>query len=197
MSAKKTEVSTDVVANPFDPNMYRVSQDYVATGAVKKSLAVVRVNKPDKTWFVRVNPDPAYHLDAYVFELKEDNETYLILPKVVPELGEMATPKALYTAKNRQGVMFLWPVKLPDHEGKIDDWNKSAMEGVSLARTEWVSLRSNRSAGYYDVLTAAVPLSEPDWSDLPPFHKILEVAFKGRVIDTPDHPVLQRLRGEV
>jgi hypothetical protein len=94
-------------------------------------------------------------------------------------------------------MTFLWPVKLPDHEGKIDDWNKSASEGAALARDSWVSIRSNRAAGYYDVLEAAVTLSEPDWSDLPPFKRLLEIAFKGKVIDSPDHPVLQRLRGEI
>ena len=198
MSNEVTKVSKPVTSDdPFDPANFRVSQDYMASSGVKKATTIVRVMKPDKTWFIRVNPDPAYQMTAYLFELKDESETYLIRPDMLPEMGDMAVPKAIYTAKTRQGMTFLWPVKLPDSEGKIDDWNQSAMVGASLARESWVSIRSNRSAGYYDVLEAAVPLSEPDWSDLPPFRKLLEIAFKGKVIDSADHPVIKRLRGEI
>jgi hypothetical protein len=198
MSNADTTVSKPVGSDdPFDPANFKVSQDYMATAGVKKATTVVRVTKPDKTWFVRVNPDPTYQMTAYLFELRDESETYLIRPDMLPEMGDMAIPKAIYTAKTRQGLVFLWPVKLPDADGKIDDWNKSAMEGASIARDSWVSIRSNRSAGFYDVLEAAVTLSEPDWSDLPPFRKLLEVAFTGKVIDSADHPVLKRLRGEV
>jgi hypothetical protein len=37
-------------------------------------------------------------------------------------------------------------------------------------------------------------LAEPKWPDAT-FGKILEIAFAGRLIDKPDHPLIHRLRG--
>jgi hypothetical protein len=49
--------------------------------------------------------------------------------------------------------------------------------------------------GAYDVFEATAEWPEPDWPNVP-FNELLRVAFKGKVIDTLDHPVLKRLRGE-
>jgi hypothetical protein len=50
--------------------------------------------------------------------------------------------------------------------------------------------------GAYDVYQATGQLGEPQWPAVP-FKELLRVAFKGRFIDSLDHPVLRRLRGEV
>jgi hypothetical protein len=39
-------------------------------------------------------------------------------------------------------------------------------------------------------------MPEPVWPDVP-FSGLVHIAFKGRVIDTLDHPVVRRLRGEL
>jgi hypothetical protein len=52
------------------------------------------------------------------------------------------------------------------------------------------------SAGCYDVYTASESLSEPEWPTTP-FATLLKVAFKDKFIDSLDHPVLRKLRGEV
>ena len=38
--------------------------------------------------------------------------------------------------------------------------------------------------------------AEPVWLEAT-LQQLLEIAFKGRLIDTMDHPVLRRLRGEI
>jgi hypothetical protein len=52
------------------------------------------------------------------------------------------------------------------------------------------------SLGAYDVRVATAPLPDPEWPVLG-FDAILELAFRGRVIDSLDHSVLRRLRGEL
>jgi hypothetical protein len=64
--------------DPFDPASLRISGEMSATLGVKKALLTVPTRKPDKSWFVRVHPDDAYHLSTAVIELKEDRETYLV-----------------------------------------------------------------------------------------------------------------------
>jgi hypothetical protein len=49
--------------------------------------------------------------------------------------------------------------------------------------------------GAYETLMAtATAIPDPEWPDVG-FRQLLQLAFRGRVIQTPDHPVLQRLQG--
>ena len=130
--------------------------------------------------------------------MKEDRETYLVTPALWPELATESTfsPRALFTAANRQGVLFLWPCRLPGPDGKIDDWSRTALAAADMARTGWVRVASNMALGAYDVFEAKGDLPEPEWPDVP-FKELLRVAFKDRLIETLDHPVLRKLRGEV
>jgi hypothetical protein len=192
-----TALSTKPASSvPFaDLSALRLSQDLGATVGVKKALVTVPVRKPAKEWWVRTNPD--LRIETAMLELKEDRETYLVARALWPELATESTfgPRALYAAMNRQGVLFVWPVRLPGPDGKIDDWNRSALEAAAMAETQWVRVASNMSLGAYDIFTAPADWPEPDWPELP-FNEILRVAFKGRVIDSLDHPTLKRLRGE-
>lgn len=184
--------------NPFDPASLRLSQDFAAGLGVKKALLTVPVRKPDKAWFVRVHPDGAYRLQTCVVELKEERETYLVDRALWPELSTEAnfSPRLLCTAVNRQGVLFLWPIRLPGADGKIDSWSQSALEAANLAQANWVRVTANMSLGAYDVYQAAGALAEPAWPELP-FAELLKTGFKDRLIDSPNHPVLRKLRGEV
>ena len=108
----------------------------------------------------------------------------------------MVSAQALFTAINRQGNVFLWSVRLPGPDGKIDSWSKSAMEAANMAMNGWVRMASNIPLGAYDVWETTAPLPEPKWPDVP-FKELLRIAFKDHYIDTLDHPVLKRLRGEL
>jgi hypothetical protein len=178
-----------------DLSALRISQDFQATCGVKKALLTVPVRKPAKEWFIRTNAQ--LRIETCVLELKEDRETYLVAPALWSELASESTfgPRALFVAMNRQNVLFVWPIRLPGSDGKIDDWNRSALEAASMADTRWVRVASNLNLGAYDVFEATADWPEPDWPDLP-FNEILRVAFKGRVIEDLSHPVLKRLRGE-
>ncbi len=189
---------TPPAPDPFDPASLRLTGDFTAAFGVRKALITVPVRKPDKTWFVRTHPNDAYRLQTAVIELKEDRETYLVAPALWPDLAAESTfsPRALFTAMNRQGVLFLWPSRMPGPDGKLDEWSRSALEGADRARGGWVRVASNVPLGAYDVFEATGNLPDPDWPTTP-FSDLLRVAFKGRFIDSLDHPVLRKLRGEV
>ena len=186
------------VPNPFDPASLRLSQDPTADLGVNKVLITVPVRKPDKAWFFRIHPDEDYRLQTYVIELKEERETYLVAKPLWSQLAGESTfsPRVLHTAMNRQGVLFLYPIRLPGPDGKIDDWNRSALEAAQRAQTNWVRVSANMALGAYDVFEATATLPEPQWPEQP-FQKLLEVGFKDRQIDSLDHPVIRKLRGEI
>jgi hypothetical protein len=192
----------EVGPDPFDPASLRLSPDLSASLGVRKALLSVPVRKPDKSWFVRVHPNAhpvtGYRLQTAVIELKEDRETYLVDRALWPDLGGEATfsPRALFTAINRQGVLFLWPIRLPGPDGKIDEWSRTALEAADLATKGWVRVMANMGLGGYEVWQANGQLPELAWPDVP-FRDLLRIAFKDRFINDLNHPVLRRLRGEV
>jgi hypothetical protein len=131
-------------------------------------------------------------------ERKEDREIYLIARGLRAELASEPTfsVRLLVTTINRQGVLFLWPVRLPGPDGRIDDWSRSALDAAEEAKTRWVRITANMSLGAYDVAVASAHVTEPDWPNIS-FQEIIKIAFRDKMISDWDHPVLQRLRGEV
>jgi hypothetical protein len=184
-------------SNPFDPNSLRLNQNFTEMVGVKKLCTTVPVRKPNKQDFVRVRRDPSHRLSpAAVVELKEDREVFLITPAMALELpGEFSTV-TLFTAINRQGVLQLWPVKLPGPDGRQMEWHRSAAEAAELAMDKWIRVTANMSLGAYDVFEATANLPDPNWPELP-FEEILKIAFRDHIIDSVDHPVVQRLRGSM
>jgi hypothetical protein len=195
LEKKLSEIPTNL--DPFDPAALRLSQDFAAGLGVKKALLTIPVCKPDKSWWVRVHPAEDYRFQTAVIELKEEKELYLIAPSLRQELATEATfaLRYLFTAINRQGVCFVWPARLPRPDGKFDNWGLSALEAAQMAQKTWVRVTSNQSLGAYEVFEAPAQLPEPNWPDVP-FRELLRVAFKDKFIDSLDHPVLRKLRGE-
>jgi len=186
------------IPNPFDLNRLRLSQDFALGLGVKKALLTVPVRKPSKEWWFQTHPDETYRIQTCVVDLKEDREIYLVDQSLWPELagGESTFgPKALFTAMTRQGVLFLWPIRLPGPDGKLDDWNRSALEAADRSSGRWVRVVANMNLGAYDVYETAANWPAPEWPT-EPLSDLLRVAFKDRLIDRLDHPVLKRLRGE-
>lgn len=184
--------------DPFDPAALRLSQDFGANLGIKKALLTVPVRKPGNEWWVRVHPAAEYQLQTAVLDLKEDNEVYLVDRSLWPELASEPTfsPRALFTAMTRQGVLFLWPVRLPRADGRIDAWSESALEAATMAQSIWCRVAANMQLGAYEVNQASCPDPAPSWPAMP-FKELLRVAFKGRFVDTLNHPALRKLRGEV
>jgi hypothetical protein len=190
-------VGTYQKCDPFDVSRLRLSQDFLTAAGVKKVLNTIPVRKPSKEWFIRTHPEPEYRLHTYVIELKEDSEVYLVGNALWAELVSESCfgPRALITTINRQNIVTLWPIRLPGTDGKIDDWNRSALEISTLATEKWVRVQANKSLGAYDVYEAAGSWGDPHWN-LPAFQEVLRIAFKDRFINDMNHPVLKRLRGE-
>ena len=57
-------------------------------------------------------------------------------------------------------------------------------------------MTANMSLGAYEIFEATGDLPEPTWPELS-VAEILKIAFRDRIVDNGDHPVVQRLRGAV
>ena len=180
--------------DPFDPAAHRMRQDFDRIGAATPVLAEVSVTRPDKTSFVRVHPDPAYRMDAYILEIKK--ESYLVTPGLAEMLANepAMARKLLVLAVDQDGTVVLWPIRLPE-DGRVDSWNAAALEAAKRAMTEWIRLKPNQKIGRYDVTSAIDQSPVPKFPEIS-LREINKIAFANKLIDSWDHPVLKRLRGE-
>jgi hypothetical protein len=173
--------------DPFDPATYRKR---VATAAVRVVQTSVAVKKPSKQTFVRASVDPQFHIDATLYTQEGGSRSsFLVVPGFEGYLDGLAVPVTLVWMIDNQGEHFLCPTR-PESDNA---WSFSLCELVAAAKVGWVRLKS--AEGHYNY---AVPteeeLPEPVWPpDMTP-RDLLRLAFKGKVIDQPDHSAIQKLR---
>lgn len=189
-----TSKSGNGAANPNDYSRFVLPQDFTEAIPVKKALTTVRVRKPHRHEWVQVHSGGEWTATVGLFSDKNDGEQYLVEPNMLSELRDEIRRAALYATISRQGAVFLWPVVLPGADGKWNDWHRSAAEAVKLARSKWVRVVSNRAAGGYDVELPQAELPDPEWPEAD-FGQLIGLAFRDRIIDSEQHPVLLNLRG--
>lgn len=197
MSAGNGEARADggaVDRDELDLTRLRLPQNFAAQTGVKKLLTTVPVRKPDRSVFVRVRPDPSFRFQANVLEQEGGRESYIVTPDVADVLGSLVAAKELYTAIDRQGTVFLWPVKLPPPDRAEIEWTRSAREAAAKAMGSWIRVQANMSLGAYEIFEASGQLPDPAWPDVS-FTQLMNLAFRGKVIDAIDHPVVRKLQG--
>jgi hypothetical protein len=194
MSKTPTLVENATSDDPFDLAKLRVSQEFLETTNVKKLLTTVPIRKPGPQDFFRIHPSPKYREVLAFIELKDDREVYIANLSAVPELQAECFIATLFTAMTRTGVLFLWPVRVPAVDGRTNDWHTSAAAAVQHAMKSWVRVKANMSLRAYEIFEAESSIPEPEWPELT-FDAIYRIAFKDRLINGPDHPVIKRLRG--
>ena len=179
-----------------DLNALRLPTNYGTTLGVEKLLTIVPVGKPKKSTFFRVHPDETMTFSTYILESKETRETYVVAQSVAQVISELVRPVILHAAIDRQNNVSLIPVQLPGEDGVRNPWHESLSQIVERAKTKWIRFNANMKLGGYDVYEATAELPEPDW----PAHgidKYIEIAFRGKIINSLDHPIVQSLLGKI
>lgn len=182
--------------DPFSLNSIRVRQDGLPV--VKEVQGKIGVGRPSTGKFTMVHPSPDCAIDTNLLYVKDDGAYYLPSPGIWDDLYDepLFQTRRVVCTITTSGELMLWPLRLPDLDGRLDSWSESALEIAERAKTRWVRLRPNRSAFRYDCLEAQGDLPAPKWPALS-FEKMMRLAFRERRITSLDHPLLKRLRGEI
>jgi len=180
--------------SPF--SSLRLSQNFGESLGVKKVLATVPVGKPTKDRFFRTHESPSWVFPTWILENKVAGETYIVSPEVASVLGDLVRPVELYAVIDRQNNPYLIPIPLPGPNGVRNPWHESLLQAVLRARLVWLRISANKDLGGYDIFEAAASLPEPIWPDTT-MDELLEVAFKGRIITTVDHAIVQERLGRI
>ena len=161
------------------------------------TLIPIRNPKPDE--FFMCMADEEYSMDANILSLKTDNEWYLIDPDILPDIQLESQLKVMtiYMCVTMSFTPFVTCIPQPDEIGKINSWHESGHRTMEEAKQCWVRRQADRSNGGY-IITKAMnaKLPDPKWPTMT-LSEIIERAFEKFYIDDINHPVLQRLRGEV
>src|SRR6516225_10415929 len=123
---------TDTLYDPFDLKNLRIDPSGMV-GAVERGALGYSVRKPNPNSFFRVQPDPAYYTEAFLFSDKQNKKTrgdiYLIspayAPHVHPDCVRRFKPNKLYLVQERHAVdPIVWPIgfALSDEERDNEYW---------------------------------------------------------------------------
>lgn len=184
---------TPATTHEYNPRALALSQNFAALVGVKKELSRVAIQRPSDQSFFCPHPDRCRRIEVAALVVKEDRETYVIVPALCDELRGEWVAKILVPCQTRQGGFYFWPIRLPGADGRIDTWNESALQIADKYAGQWVRVTANKELGAYDVLRPITPFPPADWPE--PMDDLLAKAFSGRIIDRLDHPVVKRLRG--
>jgi hypothetical protein len=177
-----------------DLESLKLRQDFHAMVGVKKVITTVLVRKPNRHAFIRVHEE--WTFSTAIFTDKENGDIYFVHPGLWEELAGEVTPAALNATIDRHGNFFLWPIPLPGEDGRWNEWHRSAAEIAAMAKERWLRVVSNRQLGAYEARVATGDLPEPTWPE-ETFDDLLRTALRDKFIDSANHPVLRRLRGEI
>lgn len=182
--------------DPFDPASLRLGADYSEGLGVRKVITTIPNRKPNKSEWFQVRQGEEWRLQTAVLELEKgvERSTYLVAPSLWADLSGEITPALLLTCVNRSNDLFLWRIKLPGSDGRSNTWTDSALQIAKAAETTWCRMVSDIANGIYTHYEPTGELPDPKWPELS-LNEILKLAFRGRMIDSLDHPIIHELRG--
>jgi hypothetical protein len=184
-TATQNAINTDALAESTDRKITRVPLHKISGS---------------KTFF-RLKQDKAYFAQGVRLLETEDGMSrtlYLVKPNVdVPACAEKQLKTCnIYTGLTITKDVFLLYIPCPTvGRGNGNSWWESAVETMRLAMRNWIKVQANTTTAGYDYFPTRGAVKDPDWTVLPSFNELLIMAFRGHVIDSENHPVIQRLLG--
>jgi len=173
----------------------RLPDTYSASGGTTLPLKPT-FGKMNKHRFCRVHPGAEFKFRCLLVDDKENSETYLAAPNMAGHLGSLATPKTIRVAVDNSGVPKLIAEPDVDPSGRRNLWQSSYKEAIKQAETDWVRVEANMKAGQYEITKSTNDLGDPKWPDQS-MEELINEAFSGRIIDSPDHPYIRQIQGRI
>ena len=199
--SKTAETNTaKVIKKPkIDLERVRAKADQLINLGVATEYTVIPIRNPKPDEFFRCMPEENYSMDTNILSLKTDNEWYLIDPDILHQIQLESQLKVmtLYVCVTMNSTPFVTCIPQPNELGQINSWHESGHRTMEEAKQFWVRRQADRSNGGY-IITKAMnaKLPDPKWPEMT-LSEIVDRAFDKFYIDNMDHPVLQRLRGEM
>jgi hypothetical protein len=197
--APRDPSSTPTAPNPFDPSRYRLDQDYLSQLGITEVTSEIPVTRPKADEWVRVHPGDEYRYPAGVVETKSDRDLYLVDCNLWPRLKTepLFQVRVLYLGVTTEGKPFLWPVRVPGPDGKMESWIRVPLTAIEHAKVNWTRFYWDSTTRKHCIRITDAEFAEVRWPNLS-MDQLLDIAFKDRIVSDLAHPVLQNLlRGKL
>jgi hypothetical protein len=183
----------------IDLERVRAKADQSIDLGVTTEYTMIPIRNPKPDEFFRCMPDEDYSIDAHILSLKTENEWYMIDPDILPEiqLESQLRVRTVYVCVTMNSTPFVTCIPQHDEMGKINSWHQSGHITMEEAKQCWVRRQADKANGGYTITKAInAMLPDPKWPTMT-LNEIIGRAFDKFYIDDINHPVLQRLRGEM
>lgn len=185
----------DAINSSDRVTLSQLAVDPSMIGSISTKVQVTAsAGKPAPGMYFRTNASPEFSILSAALKAPDGSGVYLATDLVRQLVPEEVTFVQLFVYMTRAGGLGVWPISMPRGDGRMTEWTRSALEAAYLAMKEWVRIRANMSIGAYEVHRLMVSIPEPEWPNLT-FEQILRIAFRDRIIDSTDHPLVRQLQG--
>ena len=183
----------------IDLERVRARADQSIDLGVTTEYTVIPIRNPKPDEFFRCMSDEEYSMDAHILSLKTENEWYMVDPEILSEiqLESQLRIRTLYVCVTMNSTPFVTCIPQPDEMGKINSWHESGHRTMEEAKKCWVRRQADKeNVGYVITKAMNAKLPDPKWPTMT-LSEIIDRAFDKFYINDIQHPVLQRLRGEM
>jgi len=163
-------------------------------GASSVGIVTIAVtNKPPKNEYIRTHPTFCPEVQLVTNEEGMDKHFYAVATEMELPLRSIGINFALhklYLTTTPKGAVRILPINCEIE----NEWNRTKEIGLLDGRAGWVRLYSDKENSSWRVYPADPGrYADPIWPDLKP-GKIFRLAFrdKGRLIDSPEHPLFKK-----
>ena len=196
-----TNNTTKLKKPKIDLERVRASANRLIDLGVTTEYTMIPVRNPRPDEFFMCMADEKYSMDAHILSLKTENEWYMIDPDILPEiqLESQLRVRTLYVCVTMTVNFAPFVTCIPQHDemGKINPWHESGHRTMEEAKQCWVRRQADKAnSGYIITKAMNAKLPDPKWPTMT-LSEIIDRAFDKLYIDDINHPVLQRLRGEM
>jgi hypothetical protein len=167
-------------------------------GASAAGVVAISVGKaPAKNEFFRSNLEFRPTVSLVDLEVGMERQFFAVTSEMVAALSGIGIAVAdytLYLTITSRGAVRVVPVRQANNDGEQNEYARTKELGLVQAEDEWVRLYTDMENHCYQVFPApAGRFSDPQWPQLKPA-KIYRLSFrdKGRLVDSPDHPLFKK-----
>jgi hypothetical protein len=171
-------------------------------GASEAGLLAISVGKQPtpKNEFFRTHPDFRPIVPMVSVEAGMDRHFIAVMPHMIEPLagiGISVTDHVLYLIISPRGALRIIPCRGPNAEGEQNEWDRTKEMALIDGIDGWVRMYSDREGNCYKSFPAPVGrFGDPNWPTIKPA-KIMRLGFRdrGRLLDGPDHVLMQKWAG--
>ena len=141
-----------------------------------------------------MRPGPEWYRTVRLLHRQEGDEYYLVADDLHQDLQAELVLRRLFLVATALGDFFLWPGPVREDKEGVFATPDSATDLAQRCAGDWIRVRWSRAEHRYEVSFPQDDVPAPTWP-AESYDELADIAFRGRTIDSLDHPVVRRLQG--